>query len=277
MRYCLVLLCCLLAGSALGQTPIGAPAAFHRSAYNNRLLVVGGGGARGAWGAGYAKALSDSLGPYRVVFGTSTGSLMAPLIVLNKFDLLKKGYTSVTQASIFNVNPFNEATGGLRSFNALWRSLMGKKSFGDTENLRKLIQEFVPDTAYKRLVQSPDSLAIFVSVADFHSGKPSYPSSRQYASAKNFDRDYHLFCNWIWASANEPLFMPYYEQTDGAYVDGGVLENVPLTAALEYALDHPQIKDIDVIINKPLHPLRDSPFPTPALETGCRAGDAVVY
>ena len=268
MRPCLVLFCCLLTGSALGQPPVGPPSPVGRPAYNDRLLVVGGGGARGAWGAGYVKALSDSLGPYRVVFGTSTGSLMAPLIVLNKFELLKKGYTGVTQESIFNVNPFNEATGGLRGWNALWRSLVGKKSFGDTENLRKLIREFVPDTAYRRLVRSPDSLAIFVSVADFHSGKPSYPSSRQYAGAKNLDKDYQLFCNWIWASANQPLFMPYYEKTGGAYVDGGVLENVPLTAALEYAFNHPEIKEIDVIINKPLHPLRDSPFPTPERGVG---------
>jgi hypothetical protein len=73
--------------------------------YNDRLLVVGGGGARGAWGAGYAQYLTRKNGPYKVAFGTSTGSLMIPMIILNDLTTLKTAYTSVTQKSIFNINP----------------------------------------------------------------------------------------------------------------------------------------------------------------------------
>jgi predicted acylesterase/phospholipase RssA len=85
---------------------------------NNRILVVSGGGARGAWGAGFAKKLSDSFGVYNVAFGTSTGSLMNPLIVLGEFDRLQKAYTTVTQEKIFDLNPFKES-GELRTKNSL--------------------------------------------------------------------------------------------------------------------------------------------------------------
>lgn len=245
-----------------GRTTAAATAAPSKP-YNDRLLVVGGGGSRGAWGAGYAKRLTNQYGPYRVVFGTSTGSLMAPLIVRNQFDTLRRAYTGVTQDSIFNLNPFNEATGGLRGFSALRRVFGGAQSFGDTKNLLKLIHRFMTYQNFQEIVKSEDSLAVFVSVVDFHSGRPSYPCSRQFLGKNPQDsvEKYKLFCKWIWASANEPLFMPYFEWKGGAYVDGGVRENVPLSAALDYAYNHPEIKHIDVIINKPLNPLHGLPFP----------------
>ena len=61
--------------------------------YNDRLLVISGGGSRGAWGAGFAKKLTQDFGVYKVGFGTSTGSLMLPLIITNHFDKLKEAYT----------------------------------------------------------------------------------------------------------------------------------------------------------------------------------------
>src|ERR1700744_2503174 len=80
---------------------------------DERILVCGGGGARGAWGAGYAKYLDSTLRSknagfkgYNNVYGTSTGSLMAPLILLSDFGKLKTVYTTTNQKRIFNVNPF---------------------------------------------------------------------------------------------------------------------------------------------------------------------------
>src|SRR5258706_14547762 len=93
----------------------------------NKILVVSGGGARGAWGVGVAKSLYNIQGGYRAVFGTSTGSLMAPLILLQRFDSLASYYTSVTQESIFSRNPFKvkkingTVTTQLKVFNEIWR------------------------------------------------------------------------------------------------------------------------------------------------------------
>lgn len=63
----------------------------------NRLLVVSGGGARGAWGVGLANYLDSTGKRYAHVVGTSTGSLMAPLILLRKFSELNRAYTTTTQ------------------------------------------------------------------------------------------------------------------------------------------------------------------------------------
>ena len=215
---------------------------------------MGGGSARGEWGAGFAKHLSDSLGPYNTVFGTSTGALMAPLIVLNEFESLQKAYTSVTQKSIFNVNPFNKNTGELKMFPSAIRILFGSETFGKSENLRKLIDKFLTDDLYNRIRNSKDGLNFAVAVVNMRNGKAYYKSSRNIEAAS-------IMKDWIWASGNEPLFMSYYDDKTTpekeAFVDGGVLQNIPLLEALEYANKY-HVKNIDVIINKPEYPLDPS-------------------
>ncbi|QNF35302.1 patatin-like phospholipase family protein [Adhaeribacter swui] len=223
-------------------------------AYNNRLLVVGGGGARGAWAAGFAKNLSTKYGPYRTVYGTSTGSLMAPLIVLNHFDALKTAYTSVTQRSIFNVNPFNPKTGNIKALPAIFRLIIGKNTLGESKNLRKLINQFVSAEQYSSIRNSPEKLSFTVTVVDLTTGKTEYKSSQNITDSEQMK-------DWMWASANQPLFMSYYPRKGkSVYVDGGVLEPVPLTEALRYALKDKTINDIDVIINQPITPLLDTVF-----------------
>src|SRR5580700_8864665 len=89
----------LMAAPGWGRTPAADT--------SKRLLVVSGGGARGAWGVGVLSELIKRQGGYQAVFGTSTGSLMAPLILLKDMDTLAAAYTQVTQSSIFNKSPFS--------------------------------------------------------------------------------------------------------------------------------------------------------------------------
>ena len=216
---------------------------------NNRILVVSGGGSRGAWGAGYAKFLSDSFGEYNVAFGTSTGSLMNPLILLGKFDELKKGYTTVTQKKIFDKNPF-KTDGNLR-WTVLLRVLFGKKTLGESNNLRKLIDTFLLDCDYKKIRESKKVFG--VAVIDFKTSDISTKFSNQITDPK-------IMKDWIWASSNQPLFMTYFHpKNSGYFVDGGVRETVPVMAALQYAIDH-HITDIDVIINQPKYPIINREF-----------------
>jgi NTE family protein len=221
--------------------------------YNDRILVVGGGGARGAWGAGFAKYLDSINGRYKIVFGTSTGSLMAPLIVLGKFDKLEDAYTSVTQESIFNKNPFKMTANKqkLKIFNFLKRMIWKKNTLGESKNLLSLICQFLDTASFREIKYSPDSLEIGVSVVDFKNGQFELKSSADYG--------YNDFTNWIWGSANEPLFMSYHTTSSSFYVDGGVRQNIPLEIAVEYSQKH-NIGGIDVIINKPLNPITDTSF-----------------
>jgi len=219
---------------------------------NQRLLVVGGGGSRGAWGAGFVSFLKEKNNcTYDHVIGTSTGSLMAPLIVLNKFDELKKAYTNVTQRDIFNVNPFKE-NGDLKPLLAIWRLAIGKKTFGESHNLKKLIRKFIAPEDYNAIRSASKSFA--VTALNYKDGSVAYASSEEVPS-------YEEMIHWIWASANEPLFMSFVSQPlkGGYYVDGGVRQNIPVIRALQVAKDK-GIAEIDIVVNKPRDPLVEKNF-----------------
>jgi NTE family protein len=217
-----------------------------------RLLVVGGGGARGAWSGGFASHLRDEhKQPYKFVFGTSTGSLLAPLIVLDDFATLKTAYTSVTQSVIFNVNPFTPE-GNLRPLNALWRFITHKDSFGETQNLLKEIKKFLTPERYQQIQSQYPNIQFTVATISFTTGQVEY-----YGSGP--DISYEKICNWIWASSNEPLFMSFVESGRNYYADGGVRANVPVVKALAYAMQN-KISDIDVIVSKPIQPIVNTTF-----------------
>jgi predicted acylesterase/phospholipase RssA len=218
---------------------------------SKRVLVVSGGGSRGAWGAGFASFLSKTYGPYKVAYGTSTGSLMIPFIITEKFDELREAYTSVTQKDIFNSNPFKD-NGDLKIVNLLWRILLGKPSLGDTNNLRKLIEKFLTPDIYAQIRNQDNGLQFGVTVVNLRTAKRSVKCSA------DID-DINEMRDWMWASANQPLFMTYYPgKTDGFYVDGGVYDTIPILPALQYAADHEDVRNIDVIINQPKNPIVDN-------------------
>ena len=72
-----------------------------------RALVISGGGSKGAFAGGIAQfLLQDCQREYDIFIGTSTGSLLIPLLSIGEISRLKSIYTSVTQKDIFSVNPF---------------------------------------------------------------------------------------------------------------------------------------------------------------------------
>lgn len=218
---------------------------------NGRILVVSGGGSRGAWGAGFARYLTAQNGPYKIAFGTSTGSLMIPFVITNQFDKLKEAYTSVTREQIFDNKPF-KANGELNVLNFLWRILRGKPSVGDTQNLRKLIQKFLSEDIYAQIRNEANGLLFGVTAVNLRTAKRCVKCSKDISDVAEM-RD------WMWASANQPLFMTYYPgKTEGYYVDGGVYDTIPILPALQYIAEHDGIRTIDVIINQPKNPILDN-------------------
>jgi NTE family protein len=220
---------------------------------SNKLLVVSGGGARGAWGVGFLSGLhAKNKTWYKGVFGTSTGSLMAAHLLLQRLDDLETAYSNVTQAQVFNQSPFNvnydAATGTvtteLKKFKAIWRLLLGKKTLGESKPLFKLIRSLFTYDMYKQLLDS--KLMMAVAVTNMKTGSMELKTNTSYSSESK--ANYDEFCNWIWASANEPLFMSYVPMNGSNYVDGGLREVVPIEEALKYAIDN-GIDTIDVVIN----------------------------
>ncbi|MCB0616889.1 MAG: patatin-like phospholipase family protein, partial [Phaeodactylibacter sp.] len=222
----------------------------------DRVLVISGGGARGAWGGGLAQALHDSGKDYRAVIGTSTGSLLAPMVVIDSFSRLEEAYTHVTHKDIFNVRPFytkGRKKGQVRGFNAFWRIITGRKTLGESKRLRKTIMTYFTEAEFNAITQSPDSLEVIATIVNLQADSVEYKSSRDFG--------YEQMVDWIWASANQPVFMSLYKFRDEQgerdyYADGGVKENVPIRQAIMKAREI-GASEIDVIIHSTDRPQLD--------------------
>jgi len=254
----------------------------------DRIAVISGGGAYGAWGAGLAERLynirvnnrkthpsgCDECGDYQIVIGTSTGSLMAPLVLVNRYADLRQGYTNVTQDDIFNVNPFKE-NGELKGFLFLaWRFIF-HNSLGESEPLRELVKKFYTKSIHDEIVDGGKEL--IVTVTNMTDGEAYYMSSRKYAyddsaeklgGNKKTKHSWNSMVNWVWASANEPVFMSIFKtpQFDSAtlkarvdekgkrikpvavWQDGGVTQAVSLMEGLSKAVEK-KIYNVDVIVH----------------------------
>ncbi|TAE62181.1 MAG: patatin-like phospholipase family protein, partial [Bacteroidetes bacterium] len=199
---------------------------------------------------GVADTLVKIYGGYKAVMGVSTGSTMGPLILTQNFDLLSDIYSSTTQKDIFNVNPFKvrkvkdtiktEPRLGL----AVFRLVTGKKTIGETKNFRKLIDKFFKEEYYKNLKEK--NLVLAVGVTNMSSGNFELHSSE--------NNSYDRMKDWIWASANQPLWMSYVKMDGSDYVDGGLRQVVPLEDAVKFSLKN-NIDTIDVIINNSFDPI----------------------
>lgn len=252
-----ILLACLNSSNLFGQ---------------NRILVVSGGGARGAWGGGVVQNLVQKQNnEYDVVIGTSTGSLMAPLIVANDFDTLRTMYTSVTNKNIFNIDPFKVSKDGkeadIRGLRAVKRLILGKKTLGETKRLRKLIEKTYSKEKYQDIQEAEGHFII--SVANFTNSHTYYFDSDDFNNVAD-DRYRSMMLDHIWRSSNQPLFMSL-DCTDNSefslvqkdmndrpfkngdcWVDAGIRDNIPLLRGIEYSLHTSDIAltdTIDVIIN----------------------------
>lgn len=206
-----------------------------------RALVISGGGSKGAFAGGVAQYLMEELKhDYDIFVGTSTGSLLISHLALHKIEKIKEVYTSVTQKSIFNIRPFRikkTKYGGteividhfavLRNF---WR---GSKTFGESQNLRKLIAETFTEAEFDQLKSGPKEVVVTVSNLSLN--------QVEYKSIKDFD--YTNFCDWIWISCNYIPFMTLAKKGGCEYADGGFGSMVPIEEAIERGA-----KTVDVII-----------------------------
>lgn len=195
-----------------------------------RALVISGGGSKGAFGGGVAQFLLQELGyQYDLFVGTSTGSLLIPHLALNHIEKIKEVYTSVDQASIFNHQPFyvkRDKWGGkeigINHFNVLLSFFRRSKTFGESYNLRKLIERTFTIEDYESLLHSSKEVVVTVSNLSLN--------QVEYKSLKDFE--YQDFCDWIWISCNYTPFMSLVKKEGCEYADGGFGSLVPIEEAI---------------------------------------------
>jgi len=202
-----------------------------------KALVVSGGGSMGSFSGGIIQGLTKDLNKnYDLYVATSTGSLLSPLSSIGDFDRLYKAYTTVTQESIFDVNPFTKK-GTINIINAIARITTGKKTLGESNTLRKRIGQFFTEEDFKNILASgKEVVATTVNTTQ---------SQVEYKTSADPKMTYNDMCDWIWASACAPVFMTLVEKNGCQYVDGGIMQHVPI----QYAIDR-GAEEIDVVISR---------------------------
>lgn len=205
-----------------------------------KALVISGGGSKGAFAGGVAQYLMKHEDrDYDLLLGTSTGSLMISHLALHKLDELKVLYTNVNQDSIFSNNPFSirsvdgQKIVSINHLNTLWNFLNGRKTFGESKNLRKLIAKNITKEMYDEIRSSEKE--IVVTVSNLTTNRIEYKSNK--------DCTYEDFCDWIWGSCNYVPFMSLLEKDHCQYADGGFGTLVPIREAILRGA-----KEIDAII-----------------------------
>lgn len=194
--------------------------------YKKSALLISGGGSWGAYGGG---TLAKINGDYDTVIGVSTGALLAPLAALKEWELLRLGYTSINNDNIFDRNilkpvPFN-SSGRVRKSSILMSLLLGHRTIGTSKALRKTIDLFFPEALYDELkINNKEILVGTQNIVET-------PSKIHYFSSRI--EGYEDFKDWMWCSANFPLFTSLVEKGwqdnagnfhVGLWCDGGLTD-----------------------------------------------------
>ncbi|RIV68618.1 patatin-like phospholipase family protein [Flagellimonas aequoris] len=205
-----------------------------------RALVISGGGSKGAFAGGVAQFLiQEAKHKYDLFVGTSTGSLLISHLALNKLDKIKEIYSSVDQDSIFNNCPFiiKKKHGveiiAINHWNVVKNFIRGKKTFGESENLRKLIRDSITMEEFEELKEG--DMDVVVTVSNLSLNQVEYKSIN--------DCTYDEFCDWIWISSNYTPFMSLVKKDGCEYADGGLGSLVPIEEALQRGAT-----EVDVVV-----------------------------
>jgi predicted patatin/cPLA2 family phospholipase len=194
-----------------------------------KALVISGGGSKGAFAGGVAQYLmKKKYKKYDLFLGTSTGSLMVSHLALGMVDELKELYTNVNQESIFSNSPFKirkiagEKVVSINHLNTFWNYLNGRKTFGESKNLRSLIKKNITRAMYVKIREA--NKEVVVTVSNLTANQIEYKSIN--------DCSYEDFCDWIWGSCNYVPFMSLLEKNHCQYADGGFGSLVPIREAI---------------------------------------------
>ena len=198
-------------------------------------LVISGGGSKGAWGGGTIQGLYEKYNKeYNLVVGCSTGSLLMNLAATKQMDRLFDLYTSVNQKSIFKWNPFNKK-GNISALKASWRLMTKKPTLGDSSNLLKFMKDHFSEQDYLELKESGKEIT--ATLVNLSKKELEYKSSNDY--------DYDDMMEWSYGSACVPVFMSILYKDDFEYVDGGIMDHIPVQYAIDSGAD-----EIDIIVHR---------------------------
>ncbi len=182
-------------------------------------LVISGGGSKGAFAGGVSQYLiEEAKQDYDLFLGTSTGSLLISHLAMKKIDEIKQHFTSVNQDSIFDNCPFlvrrkgNNTRIKINHLNVLKNFIRRKKTFGESNNLRELILNKIPESYFNEI--KAGNKEVMVCVSNLSLNKVEYKSLHEC--------NYMDFVDWVWISCNYVPFMSLVVKNRYEYADGGL-------------------------------------------------------
>ena len=199
----------------------------------SRALVISGGGCKGAFAVGIMKRLLEQYPnlKFDMYVGTSTGSLIVPLLAMDEMALLEEIYTTQTTQDIALQNRLGDRIGDESIFDAtpLWNTL-GKN---------------YTDDRYQTIVASGKRL--FINTTCMQSGElVVFTTDQQPITPDNYQVksivDANHFRRAVMASACQPVFMqpitvnrdvPGEPNPGFQFVDGGVKQYVGIEMAID--------------------------------------------
>jgi len=200
----------------------------------SRALVISGGGSKGAFAVGVVKRLMRQFPnlEFDMFVGTSTGSLIVPLLAMGETALLEKLYTTLHTNDIVLERRLGDA--------------LNDHSLFDVRPLEDLVIDNYTAERYAALLAT--GKPIFLNSVCLQTGElvvfttaPNPAEGKYYSVRKLVDADH--FQRAVMASASQPVFMrpvmvnenvPGEEHPNRQFVDGGVREY----AGVEMAIDN---------------------------------------
>jgi len=194
-----------------------------------KALVISGGGSKGAYAGGIMEYLTgEQQKSYDIYAGSSVGALIITQVALNKLAGLKEVFGKLTNKDIFNIFPFRVKNKNgkrilsINHFNTLKAFMKGSATFGESKNLRKLIEKMLSKDEFEYIKHQSQ---LSIAVSNLTKQKIEYINAA--------DCTYKDFCDWIWASANVTPFMSLLNKNNCQFADGGFGTYLPVLNAIE--------------------------------------------
>jgi len=234
-----------LSGSPMIQ---GHPQETSASYRPLKALVLPGGGGRGAYQVGVAKALAEEGVKFDLAFGTSIGGLNATLLAQGDISRLEELWCSIRPKDIFR----------LPSASQLSHMLLGHKlGLLDTSPLEELLRREID---LKKLKASQTKVGLFTT--DLCSLETRCITIDSIMSTNEL-------IDVLMATSAVPLaFPPRHLSGKGLWVDGGLVKNTPMQAAIDLGAE-----EIFVVL---LHPESVNTCPTNMFQVLARCLDIVL-
>jgi len=184
-------------------------------------LVLGGGGAKGAYEIGVWKALRELEVPLIAVAGTSVGALNGAMIVQDDYDKAFELWTSISVETIININKEISDLDFHKKKEEIIRLIKSAINSGglDVTPLKKLIAMHVNEDKIRK---SPMDFGIVTfSLTD---RKPMAIFKEEIPKGELVD--------YLLASASFPAFKPM-EIGGKKFIDGAIYDNLPVSLMLQ--------------------------------------------